>query len=128
VTTSVSALTSWWAAEVTGLQASPLDVVSSNGQITKVGSWTTPTITPTAGNRLLIASVGRQSDSKNYDAYAYTQGFIKTGEAITSTGNNDAGLSVAVRQVAANGSTGYSTGATFDNGSPTSIIASYKLP
>jgi hypothetical protein len=128
VTAPVSAHFGWWAAEVTGLQASPLDVAASNGQTTKVGTWTTPTITPTAGNRLLIASDGRQAHDANYDAFGYTNSFVKIGEATSKYGSTDAGLSVAIRTVAANGSTGYSTSTDVDNSSPTAIIASYKLP
>jgi hypothetical protein len=107
----------WIIAEVSGLDsATPYD--TSNGQFAQSSatSYTTPTITPTAGDRLLVATIGGSLNS------AFTSGmgswlnsFTEQADVWTvlGSGTRDS-IGLAILSVTANGSTGYSSGATWD--------------
>lgn len=110
-----AANSSWVIVEVSGQHASPYDV--SAGQITNTGGgiYTTPSITPTAGDRLLIGAFNGSSDTGNLNTNttdwlnSFTH-ILSSGPA-SGTGTYDF-VSVGYRFVTANGSTSYSTGAT----------------
>lgn len=128
VTNTSSANASWWVAEMTTLLASPLDVVSSNGQAGTTTSWATPSITPSSGNRMLIAILGRLSDVATLaETYSWTNSFAQVGQALTSySSGSGVAMAVATRNVVGNGSTSYTTTASIDTSSPNAILVSYK--
>jgi hypothetical protein len=126
----------WLIAEYSGITA----FVTSNGGNTGLvgsGSTSTASITPSAGNRLLVAYMsitgnGPATTFSASDPQSWTNSF--TGEtSITRTGTAGAGRDSmvsgwATRQVAANGSTAYSTAASWTSsgtGAPHHIIAAY---
>src|SRR5687768_3451059 len=106
----------WVIAEFSGVDATPYDV--SNGQFvqTSSASYTTPSITPSTGNRLLVAmmggSVGGSTDLSGYSWGSWLNSFTH----IDSRGSNGGGtndlVGIAYRTVTGDGSTGYSSGAT----------------
>lgn len=107
---------SWVAFEFSGVDAAPYLI--SNGQIANSpgDSYTTPSITPPAGNCLLLASMAGVSASGDMseDTYNWLNSFThfrSSGPVSGSGGRNVVGC--AYRLVTANGSTGYSTGASY---------------
>lgn len=102
-------------------------------------SIATPAITPTSGNRLLVAFMGVTANSSTNtfaagDPQSWTNSFTgqqsntRTGGA--GTGNDSMVGGWAARAVTASGSTSYSTAATFTptgNGAPATIIAAYAV-
>lgn len=123
----------WWAAELTGLQTSPVDVSSSNVDCAPatVSSGSTSSLTPTSGPRFIVASIGRANETTavSTDAPGYSNSFAKTGEAHsndTTPAVINASISVGTRSVTANGSTVYSTGVSLPDACVTGIIIAYK--
>lgn len=125
----------WVTAEVSGLTASPYN--TSNGQLTAsaTASYTTPSITPTAGDRFLVGTIGFSCHSSNSftGIDTWLNSFTETGEAFTSTvGVTHDLIGLAYRSVTADGVTGYSTGATsvMPSSTPqtsTGIIAAFNV-
>jgi hypothetical protein len=111
-------LVAWTLHEFSGVHATPYDI--STGTITHSGSgsnYTTPSITPTSGNRLLIATIGGQHPTENFTAgmsgwtNSFTAGATK---GLTGAGGSDGVITgTGYRIVAANGSTGYATNASY---------------
>lgn len=105
----------WVIAEFSGADASsPFDV--SNGQFQQSSSlnYTTPSIAPSTGNRLLCAMMG---GSAGTSLSATTWGtWLNSFTAIDSIGSGGGGtndcVGLAYRLVTGDGSTGYSSGAT----------------
>jgi hypothetical protein len=130
LTPTASTRLGWWAAELSGLQASPVDVVSGNVGSGWVTSLATQSITPTSGPRLLLSLHGRSGLTGWLgDAFPYTNSFLMTGAAVARQPDvGVAALSVATRQVTANGSTAYATTLSFPSvEAPNSIIVAYKM-
>ncbi len=130
LTLTGSARTAWWAGEVSGLLASPFDVGSGRATTSGTTTYATPTITPTSGTRLLIATWGRSGSNQDIDFDAITNSFVKIGQVasrVAADSGNDQHLAVAWSTVAATGSSTYSTDATSRSGSgATAVIAAYK--
>lgn len=128
-----SATTSCWiTAEYSGLSASPYDI--SNGQFAQSSgtSYTTPTITPTAGDRLIIASIGASLNSAFSGVDTWLNSFVERQDIFTTLASgtrDEAGM--AELSVTANGTTGYSSGATYSGGvtaqARTGIIIAFKV-
>lgn len=122
---------SWVIAEFSGVDASPYDV--SNGQFVQSGgasAYTTPSITPSTGNRLLVAFMGASNNS-NLSAQSWGT-WVNSFTAIDSIGSGGSGTNdlagLAYRLVTGNGSTGYSGGATASQTtqSRSGLIISFK--
>jgi hypothetical protein len=107
---------SWVLLEVSGLDAAPYDISAGQCTNSSDGSYTTPSITPTAGDRLLLAAIGSSNNSGDMsaDLTGWTNSFthIRSSGPVSASGTRDS-IGVASRDVTANGSTGYSTGASF---------------
>lgn len=125
----------WWTAEVSGLlTSSPLDV--SNGQLAQSSgtNYTTPTITPTSGERFLIGQIGGSA------SVAFTTGmgswlnsFTEQQDVFTTlgSGTRDSAGMATLLSVTGDAVTGFSTGATWDGGltvtARTGIILAFKV-
>lgn len=107
---------SWVLLEVSGLDAAPYDVSSGQFAQSSSSTYTTPSITPTAGDRLLIASMGgsQASADMSADLNTWLNSFthIRSSGPASASGTRDV-VGVASLAVTANGSTSYSTGATY---------------
>lgn len=128
-----SAATSCWEFyEVSGLDtSSPVDI--SNGQLaaSAANSYTTPSITPTAGERWLFASMGGSLSAALTGMGTWLNSFVELNDTVTTlaSGTRDI-IGAASRTVTADGVTSYSSGATYDATSPqsrTGIIVAFKM-
>jgi len=112
-----AANSSWVMEEYAGpFDASPYDTSNGQSAVSSSGSYTTPSITPSAGDRLLLAALGSSNSSGDMsaDLTGWTNSFAGTAcsgpASATGTRDNIGGAYLAVT---ANGSTSYSTGASF---------------
>jgi hypothetical protein len=128
-------VSAWILMEFSGNDATPYD--TSQGLIVNSTdeTYTTDNITPTSGNRLLVAMVGGSlaGDLSAYVCGGWTNSFTTVDH--TNTGNTGATndiIGAAYRIVAADGSTAYSTTGDFDTGSAaivqsrSALIISFK--
>jgi hypothetical protein len=124
----------WIVMECSGLDsASPYD--TSNGQFAQSSAtnYDTPTITPTSGDRLLVATIGGSLNSAfGTGMGAWTNSFAEQGDVWTTLGSGTRdSIGLAILAVTANGSTGYTTNATWDGGmspqSRTGVIMALKV-
>lgn len=123
----------WVLLEISGLDGSPYDV--SNGQNVNASGYqyTTPSITPTAGDRFIVAAFGGSNAAAgdiSGDYVNWTNSFTharSSGNPGTS-GARDC-IGVGYRSVTANGSTSYSTGVDFPNTvqSRSGMIIAFKV-
>ncbi len=126
LTLSGSALAAWWAGEISGLQASPYDTGGAQNVAANTATYSTPSITPTSGTRLLLAAWGRANNMSD-DFSAITNSFTKIGEAASIvSGSGDQSLAVAWRTVTANGSTSYASASTGGVQHASAMIAAYQ--
>lgn len=123
----------WEVFEISGLHASaPYDV--SNGQFAQSSgtSYTTPTITPTAGDRYLVGSIGGSLSNTLSGVDTWLNSFTEREDTFTTlaSGTRDV-IGMADRSVTADGLTGYSTGASYTGAttcqSRTGIIVAFKV-
>ena len=123
---------SWVLLEISGLDVSPYDI--SNGQYATGTSktYSTPALTPTAGDRLLVAAVNFNRNSGTLAGNTVT-GWTNSFTAVDSIGSGPSGTnttaSLATRSVTANGSTSYSTSGTsdIDVASASGLIIAFKV-
>lgn len=107
---------SWVLLEVSGLDAAPYDISAGQCTNSSAGSYTTPSITPTSGDRFIVAALGSSNSSGDMsaDLTTWLNSFthIRSSGPVSASGTRDS-IGVASRDVTANGSTSYSTGASF---------------
>lgn len=122
----------WEFYEVGGLPGvTPVDI--SNGQLagSAGNTYTTPAITPTAGDRWLFASMGGSLSSALTGMGTWLNSFVELNDTFTTLGSGTRDvIGAASLSVTANGSTAYSSGATYDATSPqsrTGIIVAFKV-
>ena len=113
-----SAAMSWVVIEVSGAAGSYFDGAVAGFVQSSATTHTSGTLTPTAGQRLLIAAfAGSLNGIALRGVQGWTNSFTELQDTWTvkaSGDNNNA--SVATFLVTANGSTGYSTSGTWENG------------
>lgn len=121
----------WEFYEVSGLDGvSPIDI--SNGQLaaSSGNTYTTPAVTPTAGDRWLFASMGGSLSSAFTDMNTWLNSFVELNDTFTTlaSGTRDI-IGAASLAVTANGSTAYSSGVTYAQTpqSRTGIIVAFKV-
>ena len=123
-----SAVRSAWAlVEIAG----PFDGYDiSNGTFvqTSTSSIATPNLTPTSGDRLLVASIAFQHASNDLTALdTFTNSFVESRQSLSNGANPRLSIAQTRLIVAANGSTAYSTGASDGTSqSRSAIINAYK--
>lgn len=122
----------WEFYEVSGLDAAPYD--TSNGQLagSSATTYTTPAITPSAGERWLFASIGGSLSSALSGVDTWINSFVELNDTFTTLGSGTRDvISGAERTVTADGVAAYSTGATYSGAvspqSRTGIILSFKV-
>lgn len=120
----------WITAEYSGLTASPYD--TSDGTFIQSSSttMTTPTITPTTGDRLLIASIGGSLSNTMNGMGTWLNSFTERQDIWTTLGSGTRdNVGMADRSVTGDGSTGFSSGATYAQAcqSRTGIIIAFKV-
>jgi hypothetical protein len=132
-TLGAAAPSCWIVAEVSGIDsASPYDTSTGLFEQVSGNSYSTPSLTPTAGTRLLVATIGGSlSSAFTTGMGSWTNGFTEQGDVwttISGTGTRD-NIGLAILEVAANGSTGYTAGATFETTTQahTGIIMSLRV-
>ena len=120
VTTANSAGT-WWVAEVTHASYDMAAGIFSPVEIT---TYETPALQPTAGSRMLIASIGSVLNSGPRTISGWTNDFVEVADICQPSWDYPM-QGVATRTVEASGTTSYSTAGTFSvQGSPSAIICS----
>ena len=125
-----ASVSAWILTEWSGVDATPYDISAGQFQQTSTNSYTTPSITPTSGDRLLLAMIGGSvaADQNAESIGSWTNSFTAIDYIGTSAGSTDDIVGCAYRLVTANGSTGYSTGATFSRveQSKSGLIIAFK--
>lgn len=129
----------WFIAEYSGITARDTSN-GNNAALAVITSYTSASITPTAGARLLVASIGGTAggfaDTYNAaDPQGWTSSFVGQQSlqqpGVSGAGRDSIMSGWSAQSVTASGSTAFSTTATFteSGGGPTagaSIIAAYK--
>jgi hypothetical protein len=117
--------------EFAGTSASPYDI--SNGQFVNstLGTYTTPSIIPTAGPRLLVAMLGGSdnSDLSAVTVTGWTDSFTFIRDIGSSAGGTNDVVGTSWRLVTGDASTGFTTGATYSVSSiecRSGLIAAFK--
>jgi hypothetical protein len=120
------------------LEFSGIDTVNpyrtSNGQnrLSGVAAYTTPTITPAAGKTLLVAAFGSSwgsAQNMSGDLTSWTNSFIHAQSSGPASGvSPSVAMGAGYRIVTADGSTGYSAGASypFSTESQSAMIIAFK--
>jgi hypothetical protein len=119
--TNISDTSAWVMAELSGNVASPFDTASGVNANTNGNaiSYATPSITPAAGSPLLLALVGGtvNAPSSNVLPYTWSAGFTRINDSLsTATSGINSDLGMAYLTPAADGSTAYTSTATFGGG------------
>lgn len=123
---------SWVLLEVSGLDAVPYDISAGQCTNSSAGSYTTPSITPTSGDRFIVAAMGSSASSGDMsaDLTTWLNSFthIRSSGPVSASGTRDS-IGVASRDVTANGSTSYSSGASFPftKTSHSGLIIAFKV-
>lgn len=112
-----AANSSWVMEEYAGpFDGSPYDTSNGTLAISSAGSAATPNITPSAGDRLVLAALGSSNSSGDMsgDLTGFTNGFTHTRSSgpASATGTRD-NIGGAYLDVTANGSTAYNTTGSF---------------
>lgn len=114
----------WWIAEIAGGSYQNASSVNAASNAT---TYVTPSLTPTAGVRTLIASLGSTHATTARTISGWTNSFVEVADVCQATADFPM-QGVAVRDdLTVNGSTAYSTTGTYSlsNGGRSAIIASY---
>ena len=116
ITYGSNANVAWVIAEFSGVDAAPYDVSTGQQTATTAVNYTTPTCTPTTGNRLLVAAILGSTANLNLSG-PYTS-WLNSFTSITAVGTNavagdDVCAGFAYRLVTGNGSTTFTSGATY---------------
>lgn len=120
----------WITAEISGLDASPYDISAgqSNGGGAPVATYTTPAITPSTGDRYLIAViVGSYTSSATLSTWLNS--FTEQRDVTSTAPSTKDQAGYADLAVTGNGVTTYSSGATYSaaRDSQSGIIISFKV-
>ena len=131
-TIGTATVSAWILMEFSGLSATPYDI--SNGQSINgtASSYTTPSIIPTSGSRLLVAMLGASdsTDLSGVTITGWTNSLTSIRDSGTSAGATDDFVGTAWRLVTGDGVTGFSTGGTYtgttDVESRSGLIIAFK--
>ena len=111
--------------------SAPYDTSQGQFQQTSTGSYTSAAITPSTGQRLLVAAFGGSSGGTTDISGAYsawTDSFTAVDNVGWATGSARVCMGVGWREVTGDGSTTFSTGVAYPGTvqSKTSMLASFK--
>jgi hypothetical protein len=125
-----SATYAWAIAEYSGVAASPYDISAGQFAQSSAASYTTPTVTPTAGDRLLIAEIGGSHGTTTWqDLTTWVNSFTRVAVGTSAITNAHDIIGFGSLLVTAGGATAYSSGATYVPTSPesrTGIAIAFK--
>jgi hypothetical protein len=104
------------------------DIASSANNGTGTNTYNTPTLTPTAGTREVLASLASLSNTAARTISGWTNSFVELVDLCQATADNPMQGVASLDDIAANGSTGYSTTGTYSQPSTgrSAIIAAYS--
>lgn len=124
--TTNSGMGTWYISEIAN---STYDVSASANDMVGSMSYTTPTLTPTAGNRLLLASIGSNHGTDIRTVDNWTDSFTEVADVCYTVSADYPMQGVAMRTVVADGSTGYQTSADYSLGVAirTAIITAFTI-
>lgn len=123
---------SWTIAEYSGLEAAPYWGSAGKSANGFDKTYTTPSLTPPAGDYLMVAAVNFNRNSSSHSGNSVT-GWTNSFTGLQDIGSGGSGsnctASQAYRAVTADGSTAYSTGATsnIDVTSASGLIIAFKV-
>ena len=109
-----AATSCWLTLEVDGLDASPYDTSNGQNGAPTVYAYTTPAITPSSGERYLLASIGAANSVTSMTGLGtWLNSHIEIRDACNTLGSGTRdGVGMASRSVTGNGSTTFSSGAS----------------
>ena len=100
----------WYIAEVA---AGTYLTASGQNNVASASTYTTTSLTPTAGDRTMIASIGSLTpNNTNRTASAWLNSYVEESDFVQPTADRPMQATASL-DVTANGSTAYSTGCTF---------------
>lgn len=103
----------WITAEISGLTSTPYDTSNGQFQQSASSSYTTPAITPSTGDRYLLAAMGFSNSNAFTSVDTWLNSFTEIQEINTTLGSGTRDqIGLASRSVTGNGSTTFSSGAT----------------
>lgn len=107
----------WTVTEYDNVTATPYDTSAGQFAGTAGTSYTTPTITPSTGRRLLLAIIGGSHSTVDFTSIdTWTNSFTETSDSWQSTGGARTATGIAMRVVDGDGSTTFSSGASYTVG------------
>lgn len=124
---------SWVLLEFSGIDTgSPYKTSNGQNRLSGTAAYTTPSITPSAGKTLLVAAFGSSwgsAQNMSGDMASWTNSFIHAISSGPASGvSPSVAMGVGYRIVDADGSTGYSAGASypFSTESQSAMIIAFK--
>ena len=122
----------WITLEISGLSATPYDISAGQFTNTNAISYTTKLLTPTAGGRYILAVIGGNDSPAGLTSTLSTwlNSFVEIAQVTAVSGATAEVTGVAAFSVTANGSTSYSSGATYSNSGidgRTSLIIAFNV-
>lgn len=107
----------WTVTEYDNIDPAPYDVSAGQLAGSSGSSYTTPSITPSTGRRLLLAIIGGSHGTQDFTSIdTWTNSFIETRDSWQSTGGARTAIGIAMLVVDGDGSTSFSSGATYTVG------------
>ena len=123
-------VSAWVLAEFSGHDATPYDISEGTFIQSSDLTMTTANITPTTGERLLVAMIGGSSTANlSADSISYNNSFTHINSIGTSAGATNDIVGLAYRLVTGNGSTTFNTTGTYSGGAVqarTALVISFK--
>lgn len=122
--TSAAGQGTWWIAEI---GSGAHDISSSANNIAQTTTYTTPSLTPTAGTRIVIASLASLTGFATVRTISgWTNSFVEQADVCQASADYPMQGVATLDDFTANGSTAYSTTGTYSaSSSRSAIIASY---
>jgi len=108
-------VSAWILTEWSGCDAVPYDISEGQFAASSSTTYTTASITPTTGNRVLIALMGGSTSSDQGGTVGtWLNSFTEIADIGTTAGATDDVIGVAYRLVVGDSSTAFSSGCTYD--------------
>lgn len=120
----------WVTAEISGLISTPYDISAGQLDQSRATTYTTPSITPSAGDRYVIASIGGADSGGSITINTWLNSFTARQDIGTTLGSGTRDVvGYADRAATYNGSTAVSSGATYSTAvqARTGIIIAFTV-
>lgn len=107
----------WTVTEYDNVDPTPYDISAGQFDGSSGASYTTPSIAPSTGRRLLLAIMGASHSTVDFTSIdTWTNSFVETRDSWQSTGGGRTAIGIAMRVVDGDGSTTFSSGASYTVG------------